>query len=295
MTVTLVSAKTAAALPVWTAEKAGLKALPAATAHWAKAARFSAEAGAVLIVPDTKGNVAGAVLGLGKGGAGEGAMQRRALLGGALAGKLPAGEWYFADETAVGGPLASLALILGGYRFDRYRSSKADDGGDIRFLAADGSDRADIEGIAAGVFLARDLINTPTSDMGPAELEGAVRSVGDGFGARVDTIEGDALLERNFPMIHAVGRASASAPRLLDLCWGRPEDPKLTLVGKGVCFDTGGLDIKPASGMLLMKKDMGGAANVLGLARMVMAAKLPVRLRVLIPAVENAISGDAFR
>ncbi|WP_206456337.1 leucyl aminopeptidase family protein [Aurantimonas marina] len=297
MTVTFVSARSAAVLPVWTADKAGLEALPDATASWAKIARFAAEAGSVLIVPDAKGNVAGAVLGLGKGGAGEGARERRALLAGALAATLPAGDWYFADETAIDGPLASLALILGGYRFDRYRSSKADDGGDgdIRFLAAEGFDRADIDSIAAGVCLARDLINTPTSDMGPGELEDAVRALGNQFGARVATIEGDALLKQNFPMIHAVGRASASAPRLIDLCWGRPDDPKLTLVGKGVCFDTGGLDIKPASGMLLMKKDMGGAANVLGLARMVMAAKLPVRLRVLIPAVENAIAGDAFR
>ncbi|HEY9056922.1 MAG TPA: leucyl aminopeptidase family protein [Aurantimonas sp.] len=296
MTITLASARSAAALPVWAADKAGLEALPAAAAGWARTARFSAGAGSVLIVPDAKGDVAGAVLGLGKGGAGEGARERRALLAGALAGKLPAGEWYFADEAAIGGPLAPLALILGGYRFDRYRSSNAEEGddADIRFLA-EGCDRAEIERIAAGVFLARDLINTPTSDMGPAELEGAVRSLGETFGARVETIEGDALLERNFPMIHTVGRASASAPRLIDLNWGGPDDPKLTLVGKGVCFDTGGLDIKPASGMLLMKKDMGGAANVLGLARMVMAAKLPVRLRVLIPAVENAISGDAFR
>lgn len=297
MTVTLVSARSAAALPVWTADKAGLEALPAATAQWARTARFSAEAGSVLIVPDAKSNVAGAVLGLGKGGTGDGVTQRRALLAGVLASKLPAGDWYFADAAEIGGPLASLALLLGAYRFDRYRSSNgnASRDADLRFLADQGADIAEVESIAAGVCLARDLINTPTSDMGPAELEGAVRSLGDGFGARVETIAGDALLERNFPMIHAVGRASASAPRLLDLCWGREDDPKLTLVGKGVCFDTGGLDIKPASGMLLMKKDMGGAANVLGLARMVMAAKLPVRLRVLIPAVENAISGDAFR
>jgi leucyl aminopeptidase len=145
------------------------------------------------------------------------------------------------------------------------------------------------------VTLARDLINTPANDMGPAELEEAARALATKHGASVRAIVGDDLLGENFPLIHAVGRAAARAPRLIDVAWGEPAHPKITLVGKGVCFDTGGLDIKPDSGMLIMKKDMGGAACVLALAHMVMDARLPVRLRVLIPAVENAISGSAFR
>jgi leucyl aminopeptidase len=156
-------------------------------------------------------------------------------------------------------------------------------------------DEAETKRIAAAVTLTRDLINTPTNDMGPDALENAARALASEHKAEISVTEGEALLERNFPMIHAVGRAGAIAPRLIDITWGKESDPKVTLVGKGVCFDTGGLDIKPASGMLLMKKDMGGAANVLGLASVVMDAKLPVRLRVLIPAVENSIAGNAFR
>lgn len=144
-------------------------------------------------------------------------------------------------------------------------------------------------------MLARDLINTPAGDMGPAELAEAARAIALIGGAEFSCIIGEELLERNYPMIHAVGRASHRLPRLIDMRWGNPKHPKLTLVGKGVCFDTGGLDIKPSSGMLLMKKDMGGAAVMLGLSAAIMAMKLPVRLRVLIGAVENSISGNAFR
>ena len=143
--------------------------------------------------------------------------------------------------------------------------------------------------------LARDLINTPANDLGPAELEEAARELAAKHGASFRSIVGDDLLTQNFPLIHAVGRASPRAPRLIDITWGDASAPKITLVGKGVCFDTGGLDIKPDSAMLIMKKDMGGAANVLAAAHMIMDAKLKVRLRVLIPAVENAIAGDAFR
>jgi leucyl aminopeptidase len=155
-------------------------------------------------------------------------------------------------------------------------------------------DVARIEAIAAGERLTRDLVNTPAADMGPAELQQAFEALAARFGAQVQATVGDDLLAANFPMIHAVGRASTRAPRLLDMRWGET-GPRLTLVGKGVCFDTGGLDIKPSSGMLQMKKDMGGAATVMGLAQMVMALGLPVRLRVLVPAVENAISGNAMR
>ena len=162
-------------------------------------------------------------------------------------------------------------------------------------MLPDGADKADVKRLAKAVTLARDLINTPTNDMGPDALEAAVRKAGDEHKASVSVIKGNELLKKNFPMIHAVGRAGSEEPRLIDLEWGKKDAPKVTLVGKGVCFDTGGLDIKPSSSMLLMKKDMGGAANVLALASIIMDAKLPVRLRVLIPAVENSISANAFR
>ena len=288
--------------PVWTASPTGLSALPEPARRWAQTARFAGDAGTVLLVPDPDGGVAGAVLGLGSETRGEGARERRALACGALTGKLPAGDWMLAEEHGLDPELVALSLLLGQYRFDRYRSKRAgndemqsSEGESIRFAVTGDLDIAEIEAIAAGVALARDLINTPTSDMGPAELETAACDLAAQFNASLVTVEGDALLEQNFPMIHAVGRASSSAPRLIDMSWGSESAPKVTLVGKGVCFDTGGLDIKPSAGMLLMKKDMGGAANVLGLAHMIMARGLNIRLRVLIPAVENSIAGNAFR
>ncbi|MEF2551901.1 leucyl aminopeptidase family protein [Aurantimonas sp. A2-1-M11] len=298
MTITLSSDNAATALPVWTATRGGLDDLPEPARRWAQATRFTADAGQVLFVPDAAGATAGAILGLGKtAGTREGEAQRRALAAGALATHLPSGDWRLAEATDLDGSLAALAVLLGGYRFDRYRTEGRNEAGktDIRFGAPAGVDADEVRALAAGVSLTRDLINTPTSDMGPAELEAAARALAGEFGAAVTTIEGDALLAENLPMIHAVGRASASAPRLVDMRWGPADGPKVTLVGKGVCFDTGGLDIKPASGMLLMKKDMGGAANVLGLARIIMSCGLNLRLRVLIPAVENSISANAFR
>ena len=205
-------------------------------------------------------------------------------------GLLPAGTYRFVN--APDARLAALAFALGTYNFARYR--KPEDKA-IALALPPGVDGADLTRIVEAVFLARDLINTPTNDMGPAELENAVRNVARQHDAQVKSIVGDDLLRENFPLIHAVGRASALAPRLIDLTWGNPADPKVTLVGKGVCFDSGGLDIKPSSGMLMMKKDMGGAATVLAAAHMIMSRKLKLRLRVLIPAVENAISGSAFR
>jgi leucyl aminopeptidase len=189
-----------------------------------------------------------------------------------------------AAETALGWLLAS-------YRFDRYKKAR---GAKARLVCPDGVDARRIEAIAAGEFLTRDLINTPASDMGPDELEAALRGLATDFDADLSVTAGENLIALNLPMIHAVGRASPRVPRLLDLRWGKA-GPQLTLVGKGVCFDTGGLDLKPAASMGLMKKDMGGAATVMGLARMIMALNLPLRLRVLIPAVENAVSGNAFR
>lgn len=260
--------------------------IDAASKVWAKTNGFTGQAGRIVILPDAQGEAAGALVGTGDDtGAG------RSLALGRLGRDLPAGDWTFAPG-GYDAHLAALAVLLGAYRFERYRKDTARD---VRLQLPAGADLARVTREADAVQLVRDLINTPTSDMGPAELETAARELAARHKAKVVTVEGDALLKRNFPMIHAVGRASASAPRLIDLTWGRKDAPKVTLVGKGVCFDTGGLDIKPASGMLLMKKDMGGAANVLGLASMIMAAKLDVRLRVLIPAVENAISGNAFR
>ncbi|TIU58269.1 MAG: leucyl aminopeptidase family protein [Mesorhizobium sp.] len=274
MPVELVEQKPQAALPVYLVAKDALEAaaLPPPAIAWARANGFSGEAGRTLVLPGEGGGLAGALFGIGDG--------ESALALGALARSLPEGDWHFASAPAQP-DLAALALVLGGYVYTRYgkRPGKA-----LRFALPEGANAAHVRRVADSVFLTRDLVNTPTSDLGPAA-----------HAADISAIHGDDLLARNFPMIHAVGRASADAPRLIDMSWGPSAAPKVTLVGKGVCFDTGGLDIKPSSGMLLMKKDMGGAANVLGLASMIMAAKLNVRLRVLIPAVENSIAGNAFR
>ena len=256
--------------------------------EWAAANGFKAKAGAVLTVPDDTGAVGSVLFGLG----GPDSSESTPLLAGKLATTLPEGTYCLAG----GFPdpaLAALAWALGAYRFTRYRPSEKRA---PRLVVPDGVDAAAASRIADGVYLARDLINTAANDMGPAELASAAKDLGSRHGGRVTETTGAALAE-GFPMIYAVGAAATAdrAPRLVDLTWGDPADPKVTIVGKGVCFDTGGLDIKPSSSMLLMKKDMGGAANALGLAHMIMAAGLRVRLRVLIPAVENAIAGAAFR
>lgn len=181
---------------------------------------------------------------------------------------------------------------IGTYRFDRYKSIDAPT---ARLVWPDGVYRQRVEQMARATSMVRDLINTPAEDMGPGALADAAKALAADHGAECRVTTGTDLLDDNLPMIHAVGRAADRAPRLIDLTWGNEDHPKVTLVGKGVCFDSGGLDIKPASGMELMKKDMGGAANVLGLAKLVMGGNLPVRLRVLVPAVENAVSGNAFR
>ena len=252
--------------------------LPERHHAWMRASGFAADSGRLLLLPGSEGNVEAALFGTGTGK--EGALQA-----GSLARLLPEGDWHFADAPAKPA-LAALAVALGGSAFTRYG---------IRLAVPDGAERAQVERIAEGIRLCRDLINTPTNDLGPDALENAIRVLAGTHHASVTTVAGDALLTAGFPMIHAVGRAAAEAPRLVDMIWGRPDAPRVTLVGKGVCFDTGGLDIKPSSSMLLMKKDMGGAANVLGLASMIMAAKIDIRLRVLVPIVENSIAGNAFR
>ncbi|KQT54037.1 MULTISPECIES: leucyl aminopeptidase family protein [unclassified Aureimonas] len=279
----------AAALPVWTIGREGLDKLPEPARAWAAATRFKAGAGEVLLVPGEGASLAGAVLGLGA----EADAPARSLLAGALGRSLPEGDWRLEGPDALDADLAALAYRIGAYRFERYRANP--DGEPRARLLFPAEVEARAGRLAASVALARDLINTPANDMLPDAIEAAVRAVGTEFSATVTSIVGDDLLAQNFPMIHAVGRASSVAPRLIELLWGREDAPRVTLVGKGVAFDTGGLDIKPASGMLLMKKDMGGAANVLGLARAIMDAGLHVRLRVLVPSVENAISASAFR
>jgi len=259
----------------------------AALRAWVQGAGFTAGLGEVVLLPGDDG-VAGALFGFGTP---EARARGRFPLARAVAA-LPDGAWHLvADLTAADRDEAALGWLLAQYRFDRYHAAKAPG---ARLKAPVGCDAARIEAIAAGECLTRDLINTPASDLGPAELEEAFLALARQHGADTAVIRGDDLLVQNFPMIHAVGRASDRVPRLLEMRWGGT-GPSLTLVGKGVCFDTGGLNLKPSAGMHLMKKDMGGAATVMGLAQMIMALRLPLRLRVIVPAVENAVSGRAMR
>ena len=284
------TAPAAKAIPITFATKANWDAikaaLPAEARQFAEANGFAAKPGKCLILPAPDGAIAQVIFGLEE----DSAKSRDPFRSGALPGLLPAGTYRFANSPH-DARLAALAFALGSYRFGRYRKV---DSPEVRLVPPDGVDAAELARMAEAAFLARDLINTPSNDMGPTELEAAARDVAKRFGAKFGCIEGHEL-KQNFPLIHAVGMASTREPRLIDFSWGDPSHPKVTLVGKGVCFDTGGLDLKPSSGMLIMKKDMGGAANVLALAQMVMDAKLKVRLRVLIPAVENAVAGNAFR
>ena len=280
----------AKAIPITFASKgnwdAVKEALPAEARQFAEANGFAAKPGKCLVLPAADGAIAGVIFGIEE----DSAKSHDPFRAGALPGLLPSGTYRFANAPH-DARLAALAFALGSYRFARYRKA---DNPEVRLVPPDGVDAAELARMAEAAFLARDLINTPSNDMGPAELETVARDLAKRFGAKFGCIEGHELKE-NFPLIHAVGMASTRSPRLIDFTWGDPAHPKVTLVGKGVCFDTGGLDLKPSSGMLIMKKDMGGAANVLALAQMVMDAKLKVRLRVLIPAVENAVAGNAFR
>jgi leucyl aminopeptidase len=267
--------------------------LPAAHAAWLRAHQFVAERGRVLNLPGADGAVAGAIAGLGSGALGDGALLWE---GAALAERLPAGTYRLAATlSASGATQFALGWLLGGYRFQRFKSSKKPEPR-AQLAAPEGADLRYAQAAFEAVSLARDLINLPANEMGPAELAQAARELAARFGGECRVIE-DATLEREYPLIHAVGRASATerAPRLINCYFSRPGAPRITLVGKGVCFDTGGLDIKPAAGMLLMKKDMGGAACVLALAQLILAMELPIQLRVLIPAVENSLGGNAFR
>jgi leucyl aminopeptidase len=261
--------------------------LDARAQAFADTAGFEPRPGRHLLLPGSDGTLAGVLFAIES----PGETNVDPFRAGALPTLLPARTYRFAAAPP-DARLSALAFALGSYRFGRYR--KPDDQS-ARLEVPEGVDAEDLTRIVEGVFLARDLINTPANDMGPAELEEAARTLANRHGASFTTIVGDDLLKQNFPLIHAVGRAADRPPRLIDLRWGDPAHPKITLVGKGVCFDTGGLDIKPDTGMLNMKKDMGGAASMLALAHMLMSRGIKMRLRVLIPAVENSISGSAFR
>jgi leucyl aminopeptidase len=251
------------------------------------ASGFAGAAGMLAALPDAKGGIAAWVLGLGD--------NKDAFALATAAEKLPAGLYRLGEVPQIcGGANAALAWLMGGYSFDRYKKKKDRK---ARLVLPAGVDGEEASHIAENLFLARDLINTPANDMGPAELEAAARALAKRHGAKVSVVSG-AALAKNYPLIAAVGAGSPRAPRLIELQWGpstKKTGPLVTLVGKGVCFDSGGLDLKPSSAMLTMKKDMGGAATVLAVAGMVMDAKLHLHLRVLIPAVENAVSGTAMR
>lgn len=262
------------------------KGLDAAGQAWVGASGFQARPGAALLLPGANGKPASAALGVSSlddfWAAGDGSRS------------LPKGVYKIRTKLSKAQATnIAIAWSLGAYSFDRYANKP---GGRAKLVTPTGADAKTVAAVADGVALGRDLIATPANDLGPEELAAAAKRLAAKFKAKFKVIVGDNLLKQNFPTIHAVGRASDRAPRLIEINWsGAARGPKVTLVGKGVCFDTGGLDLKSAAGMLNMKKDMGGAGNVLALAHMIMGAGLPVRLRVLVPAVENSVSGNAMR
>lgn len=258
---------------------------PEETSAWVRANGFTAKPAAHCLIPGDGGHIAQVLIGIGS--------DRDPWAYGGLPTSLPAGDYRLAyGLSAAAADDAALGWAMGSYRFTRYREPTDPL---ARLIWPEACNQKRVATMAAAITLTRDLINTPAEDMGPEELAGAAVDLAKNHGGVCTVIVSDALLAAGYPLIHAVGRAAAQAPRLIDLRWGDDDAPKVTLVGKGVCFDSGGLDIKPAGGMMLMKKDMGGAANVLGLARAIMGAGLGLRLRVLIPAVENSIAGNAIR
>jgi len=269
---------------VWQGDKSQLATLSEHQSNWLKAVKFEGKAGELVAVPSSDGDIDQYVFGMGE------RAKAHPMVTGLAAAQLKDGEFDLQGEF-VDANMAALGFRLGGYQFANFKKIDTK----VTLGKTQGADASEVALMAEAAELARDLINRPANDLGPDNYEIAIRDFAKKHGATVRSIVGDDLLKQNFPMIHAVGRASAQAPRLLDFTWGQDDAPKVTLVGKGVIFDSGGLDIKPPANMLLMKKDMGGSANVLGLAHAIMSAKLPVRLRVLIPVVENAISGSAFR
>lgn len=284
------TAKSTPILPV-NAESfaAWLKKQDAQTKAWVAASGFSGATGKLLPLPAKDGTIAAVLFGVGK----DDSLYTYAALPNILP-KNDAGYYIDKKMSSERATQAALGWALGTYQFTAYKPANKKESAAL--IWPEKADKASVQAAAEAVFLVRDLVNTPANDLGPEEIENAGGNLIKSFNpASIKVITGEDLLKQNYPAIYEVGKASARAPRLIDIRWGNEKHPMVTLVGKGVVFDTGGLDIKPSSGMLLMKKDMGGAAHVLGLAHMIMAAKLPVRLRVLIPAVENSISGNAFR
>lgn len=262
-----------------------LNSAPEAIKLWLKARNFKAKAGAVCLLPADDGGAVGAVVTV--------SDPTCPWDYAGLPRALPEGSFDAEPELPQDVATAlCLGWALGAYQFARYKRKAFKR---PLLVWPEEAERTTVLALSEGICLARDLVNTPASDMGPEELADAAKKLAKTHNADFKVITGESLLKKNYPMIHAVGRASSREPRLIDLRWGKSKHPKLTLVGKGVCFDTGGLDIKPGQFMKLMKKDMGGGALVLGLAHAVMSQKLPVRLRVLVPAVENSVSGNAMR
>ena len=284
----VIASATGHAVPIrLVAEGAGIT--DARATAWAQANGFKGVRGEILAVPGDDGGVQAVLWGAGE--------TFDPMTARALPARLPAGDYAFEGLDDGDATMATLAFALGAYRFDRYKPRK--DKGAARLVAPDGVDLDDLTRIAAAAALAREMVDTPAADMGPLQIETIAREIAEDSGAVITVTTGDALLEANYPAVHAVGRAATPhrAPRLIEISWNLDQTdlPLVALVGKGVVFDSGGLDIKPAAGMRNMKKDMGGSAHALALGRLVMKAELKVRLVVLVAAVENAISADAFR
>lgn len=258
----------------------GLEHLTAVERNYLTVRQFKGKTGDYCLIHNADGVIEKAYIGCGSGNE-ESALAHAAVL-------LPAGCYKLQGSVSQG---ASVAWALAQYRFTAFKKYEVQ----ARTLIVDEQELPDVLALAQAIYLIRDLVNQPASHMGPSQMADVISGLASRYNAEFRQWVGDELVKDNFPAIHAVGRASASAPRLLSLAWGNEKHPRVTLVGKGVCFDSGGLDIKPSAGMRFMKKDMGGAAHVIGLAQWIMARGLPVRLQVLVPAVENSIGSDAFR
>ncbi len=285
----LIESNAAESVPITILAKEGLAAWLAGQEErvttWVESVGFEARPDQTALVPGADGGLGAVLLGQ-NDSAGMWSLS-------GLPGTLPPGDYHLDGvDDPDRATKAALGWVLGCYRFTRYRSAGP---APANLVWPEAAERGAVEGAATATQLVRDLVNTPAGDMGPEELAASAEQLAAEFDAHASVLTGDALLVNNYPTIHAVGRGSSKAPRLIDLTWGKADAPKVTIVGKGVCFDSGGLDLKPSQGMLIMKKDMGGSAHALGLARMIMMAELPVRLRVLIPAVENMVSGDSFK
>jgi leucyl aminopeptidase len=245
---------------------------------------FTGASGQVVLVPGESGGLAHVLYGLGKG--------KDALAVAGLSAKLPKGSYRIVEAGSLGFHQIAAGWADGAYRFDRYLKEKA---APPQLVIPEAADADGLSREADACALLRDLVNTPAADMGPQDIQAAISDLAEQFGAKLTTIIGEELLTQNYPMVHAVGRAAVYEPRFMELEWGDPSHPSLALVGKGVTFDSGGLDIKPGSGMRIMKKDMGGSAHVIALSQLIMSANLPVHLKLYVPSVENAVAGNSFR